>query len=118
MSTVYLLRRGSYTFFASNLLSMPEGEGYEAGIPAPDGSYLETLYYGGHDGQNKLLGGGFQSYTGPRSFTAPVGVNFIDASGDVWYSDGSNWRQLNGGGSGSGSSAPISLANINCGTWA
>lgn len=64
-----LIRRGE---FPPNPAALPEGFPVECGIPTPTGTMVELLYLGGHDGLNKLVGGGFQATNGMPRFKPPI----------------------------------------------
>ncbi len=59
--------RGPYSLMP---VGLPEGVPCEAGIVAGSIVY-EMLFLGGHDGVNKLVGGGFQTTSGMPSWNAP-----------------------------------------------
>lgn len=78
-------------------LQLEESEPFGAGALAGNISYT-TLWLGGHDGQNKLVGGGMQTVSGQPPITAQVGQTLYDpASEIVWVgnSDGSWHRRGN-----------------------
>lgn len=69
-----------------------EGEPCECGILLSDGTTFEMLYLGGHDGNNKLLGGGFQTCEGEPYFIAPSGAVLWDTLNQfLWISNGNSW---------------------------
>src|SRR5579875_398118 len=87
MSQVVLIQRGPIT--EELFTTLLEGEMAEAGIVSPDGSVVEILLIGGHDLQNKLIGGGFQLTTGEPSIQAPAGTCLVDiATNTLWISQG------------------------------
>lgn len=67
---------------------LPEGQPCECGLVLPDGSVLELLYLGGHDGNNKLVGGGMQLTNGMPAWTPPTaGITLFDGTtGLLWIS--------------------------------
>jgi hypothetical protein len=107
MATLIQFRVGPLAKVQS--LTLPEGSPYLAGILAPDGSTLELLYVGGHDGVNHLMGGGFQVYSGSLAdISAPQGTALVDTDSNIWISTGSGWKQQGAG------SGPV---NLDCGSY-
>lgn len=79
--------RGPYSLMDTAVGVLPEGEPCEAGIVTPDNTVFEMLWLGGHDGENKLVGGGFQTTNGQPQFDAPVGAALLDpATCTLWVS--------------------------------
>lgn len=109
MPQLIIFRHGPESFFAANMIGMPEGEPYEAAVLDSQGNALELLYVGAHDGVNKLLGGGFQVYAGNLAdLTAPQGAALIDSNNNLQVSTGSGWREVGA------SSGPV---NLDCGSF-
>lgn len=76
----------------------PEGAPYEAGIVNGD-SCFEMLFLGGHDGQNKIVGGGFQTCSGQPAWTPNPDGSWVPAVFDatnlkLWVFSGGAWHYL------------------------
>jgi len=106
------IRRGPYP---PNPIVLPEGQPCECGIIS-GGSTFTMLFLGSHDGQNKLLGGGFQLVSGTPAFAAPQGAVLFDPLSQTLYVSTSyptpSWLAIGGGGGGGGGSG-----TIDGGTW-
>ena len=106
------VRSGPWTFLQT--LALAEGEPYEAGIIAPDGSVIEAVFFGGHDGVNKLQGSGCQVYNGDiTKISAPAGLQALNqATRTLWICNGgTDWFPVSGG------SGVPTIGTIDGGTW-
>lgn len=89
---------GPYSLMASAVGVLAEGEPCEAGIILDDSTTFEMLYLGGHDEQNKLLGGGFQIVSALPAFDAPDGAACI-YNGTLYTCLSNVWSPISGGSS-------------------
>lgn len=115
LPTIIRFARGPLTYEQG--IFLPEGEPFEAGLQAPDGTFFETLYVGGHDGINKLLGGGVQAYADSvAGVSGPMGMMILQpGSNTIWVCNGgANWFALTPGDGGGVSPMP---GAVDGGTW-
>lgn len=81
-----LLHRGPASYVLTRLL--PEGDPFLAAYLDGSGNATEVEYIGGHDLENKIVGGGFQTVQGEPAFQADLGVAVYDGSSTIWVSNG------------------------------
>lgn len=81
------IARGIY----SEVPPLSWGEPADAYIPHPEGGggALETVWIGGRDSTNHLVGGGFQDSNGEPTYPAPRGVSVFDYLNQyLWVANG------------------------------
>lgn len=88
------LIRGPYDAMPSAVGTLLEGEGALLTVFDVGGSAFTMTWYGGHDGQNKIQGGGFPTidYEGPPQFVVQPGLvgngvaAVVDSACNLWVS--------------------------------